>query len=91
MKILNSDGIDGPILKKIFSCENCKYLGNATVGLGGLPYKCYHNDIISSFKSKYDMFSGDISSEKTTPYFCPFLFKKERLEKIKNINDENNC
>lgn len=90
MKILNVDGVDGPSLIKIFSCDNCKYLGNASVAFGGLPYKCYHNDIVKNYKSTLQMFNGDISYDKITPDYCPFLFKKMLKEKLEEINNNLN-
>ena len=74
MKILNSDGNNGPKLIKIFSCDNCKFLGSATVTFGGMPYKCYHDDIVKNTKSTYHLFSGDIGYDKITPEYCPFLY-----------------
>lgn len=90
MKILNTDGNNGPTLIKIFSCNNCKFLGGATVAFGGMPYKCYHDEIVKNTKSTFQLFSGDIGYDKITPEYCPFLFKKMMKEKLKEINKKLN-
>lgn len=87
------DGADGPTLIKVFSCENCRFLGQAASSLSNLTYKCLHNDVIKGNKSKYSMILGNIGKDKITPDFCPYIFKKERYEKLiqlKEINDDVN-
>lgn len=85
---MNSNGKDGPTLKKIFSCEKCKYLSKAT--LNGVSsrykYKCYHDNIIST-STRFDVMLGDISHNMITPDFCPFLMKMNRTEKLKEIKN----
>ena len=83
---MNINGIEGPILKKVFTCDNCKYLSKATLnGISkGYKYKCYHNDMIKN-STRFNIMQGDISSEKITPDFCPFLKNKLRNEKLKEL------
>ena len=83
------EGIDGPSLIKIFSCENCRFLGKSTVVLNKLTYKCLHNDVIKSNMSTYSILTGNIGKEKITPYFCPYIFKKDRYEKLKQLKELN--
>jgi hypothetical protein len=87
VKELNANGTDGPNLIKIFSCDNCRFLGSASVGLYNSPYKCYHPDIIKTNRTSFTLMQGDIGKEKVTPDFCPYIFKKERYEKMKNIKE----
>jgi hypothetical protein len=86
---LNINGIDGPTLKKVFTCDGCKYLSTAT--LNGITskyqYKCYHDSIISK-NNRFNIMAGDITSDKITPEFCPFLLIKIRNEKLKELNDK---
>jgi len=84
---LNDGGIDGPILMKVFSCKDCRFLGTAAVGMYNYPYKCYHNDIIKTNRTSFTLMQGDIGKDKITPDFCPYIFKKERYEKMKNIKE----
>lgn len=90
MKLLNPDSVDGPIMIKIFSCNNCRFLGQATSAFGGLPYKCYHNDVVKNYKSSQQLFNGDIGYDKITPDDCPLLFKKMLKEKLEEINNNLN-
>lgn len=84
MKLLNINGKNGPNLKNIFSCENCKYLGKSAFNINK-PYKCYHDDAFLSGKTSYELMKGDIDENKITPDFCPFLVKQMRNEKLKEI------
>ena len=90
MKNLNENGNDGPTLIKIFSCEKCRFLGNAAIGLYFSPYKCLHNDVIKNNRTSFDLSKGDISKDKITPDFCPYIFKKERYEKLIELKKRNN-
>ena len=83
---MNPDGNDGPSVKSVFSCADCKFLGKPVIGAyGGVPYKCYHYDMIRDKSSPYLM-TGNISLDKITPSFCPLLMKKLRTEKLKELN-----
>ena len=86
---VNIDGIDGPILKKIFTCENCKFLGETTFSGYGVknPYRCYHPDIIKDKLNATIIATGDISDNKITPNFCPYILRKMRNEKLKELDE----
>lgn len=85
MKWLNkNNGNNGPKIKRVFTCEKCKFLCEATVFSKYNPYKCFHNDIIKD-QASYNLMNGDIGSDKIAPEFCPYLAKKTRLEKLKRI------
>lgn len=83
---MNINGKNGPTLKKIFSCDNCKYLINITLNniTHKYQYKCYHDDIIKN-NNRFNIMMGDVSADKITPYFCPFLINKMRNEKLKEL------
>lgn len=74
---------NGPTLINVFTCEGCKYLSQNTL-LGN--YKCYHDKILGEKLTPYSLLIGDIKSDKITPTFCPFLLRKIRSEKLKEIN-----
>jgi hypothetical protein len=79
--------MEGPILLKIFSCKDCEHLKKASLGYSTKnPYSCYHNDIIMK-KNGPQIMLGDIGKDKITPEFCPFIFKKTRLEKLKLLQN----
>jgi len=78
-------GNDGQKLKKIMSCDGCKYLSDSRILFGNYPYKCYQDDILKTKLNSYDLMNGDIEKSKTTPDFCPYLMKKLRNEKIKEL------
>ena len=86
---MNINGKEGPTLKKLFTCEYCKYLGSSVLGnLGRKQYKCYYNketktDTIKNLK----LIDGDIDSSKITPDFCPFLIKELRFEKLNELRN----
>jgi hypothetical protein len=84
---LNINGNDGPSLKKFFTCENCKWLSNSVLGMGGgsKPFKCFHDEIIRKYDSSFNLMLGDISEEMITPEICPYLIKKMRNEKLKEL------
>ena len=84
---MNINGEDGPIMKKIFTCEKCKYLSKAVLGVKK-PYKCFY-DLIVKGKISFDLMNGDIGTDMITPNFCPFLIKKLRNEKLKEIDEKN--
>lgn len=83
---MDSNGIEGPTLKKFFTCDGCKYLSNSTMGLGRKPYKCFHDNIIKN-STRFNIMMGDIDEHKITPNFCPFLILKERKEKLKELKN----
>jgi len=90
MTLLNIDGTDGPVLKQIFTCTDCKFLSKSTFGhYGKTPYKCYHDDIMKETKANMNIMIGDIGPDKITPDFCPFIVKKLRNEKLKEIYEAN--
>jgi len=83
------NGNTGPKIKKVFTCEGCKWLGD--VNYEYEIQSCLHPDVISSYKDDseimYKIFSGNLKKDLTTPMFCPYLLKKMRLEKLKDINE----
>ena len=89
MEIVNIDGVDGPVLKKIFTCQDCKFLGETTFGNYGIkkPFRCYHPDIIKDKLNMTTIASGDIGSDKITPIFCPYIVRKMRNEKLKELDN----
>ena len=89
MTLLNINGTDGPVLKQIFTCDSCRYLSKSAFGQYNkkTPYKCYHDDIMKDTKSNMNIMIGDISADKITPEFCPFLVKKMRNEKLKELDE----
>lgn len=86
---MNINGKNGPTLKQVFTCENCKWLGNSVLGgmTGRKPFKCFNAEI-SKYDSNLNIMLGNISEELITPKFCPFLLKKIRNEKLKEIENE---
>lgn len=87
---MNINGNEGPTLKKIFTCEDCKYLGKSVLGLlGRKPHKCYYYDKESGTVRDLKLIDGDIDVSKITPDFCPFLLKMNRFEKLKEISGYN--
>jgi len=78
--------MEGPVLLRIFSCKDCEHLKKASIGLAKNPYSCYHNDIIMK-KNGPQIMLGDIGKDKITPEFCPFLFKRQRVEKLKLLQN----
>ena len=85
---MNINGKDGPTLKKIFTCKGCKHLSNSVLGgLNGKPFKCFHNDLVMKYNTSFNLMMGDIGYEQITPENCPFLIKKMRNEKLKEIDE----
>ena len=83
---MNINGNEGPTLKKIFTCEDCKYLGKSVLGvLGRKQYKCYYCSKQTETIRDLKLIDGDIDSSKMTPEFCPFLLKKNRFEKLEEL------
>lgn len=83
-KRLTINGKEGPTLKHIFTCEECKWLGPAVFsGYGKHPFHCFSNELIQKYNSNFDLMKGDIGDEMITPEFCPYLIKKMRNEKLK--------
>jgi len=79
--------MEGPILLKVFSCKDCEHLKNAALGYSTKkPYSCYHDKIIMG-KNSPQLMLGNIGSDKITPEFCPFLFKQNRIEKLKLLQN----
>jgi len=87
--------LNGPKIKKIFSCDGCEFLDLSTFGkysknsniqkmLSNTPYKCYHDNIVKN-QNSFDLMAGDINEYKITPTFCPFLMNKMRNEKLKEL------
>lgn len=78
---------DGPTLKKVHFCDDCKFLSNATISIksGRYPYKCYHDDIIKKGLTSVEIMTGNIGHDKITPLFCPYLLKELRKEKLKAL------
>ena len=86
---MNLEGTDGPILKKIFSCKPCKWLGTSVgvMYVNNRPHKCLH----PNYTFNYDkFFDGDIGDDKITPLSCPYLLVKLRKEKLKEIENGDN-
>ena len=87
---MNINGKDGPTLKKIFTCDRCKWLGNSVLGsMGGRkPFKCFHDEILIKYNSSFNLMNGDIGEDLITPEICPYLIKRTRTEKLKEIENE---
>jgi len=89
---LNPNGIDGPTLKQIFICEGCKWLSMSILGSlsGTFPFKCFHNELLPGgrYDNQFNLLKGDIGIELITPDWCPYLLKKIRTEKLKELNNE---
>jgi hypothetical protein len=87
---LDIDGNAGPKIKKIFTCEGCEYLSSYPYGDNYIKRSCLHPDVLSKYGGDSQImmrvFVGNIDSNLTTPMFCPYLIKKLRYEKIKEIN-----
>ena len=86
---MNPNGIDGPTLKKLFTCENCKWLSNSVLGglSGKKPFKCYHDSFVNGYNTSFDLMMGNIGEDLITPENCPYLIKKMREEKLKELNE----
>jgi hypothetical protein len=86
---LNINGKDGPTLKHIFTCEGCKYLSNSVLGgwTGKYPFKCFHDELANGYNTSFDLMMGNIGEELITPENCPYLIKRMRTEKLKEINE----
>ncbi len=80
---MNINGKDGPTLKKIFTCEGCKYLSDSVSIYYKKPHKCYHPNIFNS--KSFNNMNGDIDINMITPDFCPFLIKEMRFEKLNEL------
>lgn len=81
---MNINGDEGPKLKYIFTCENCKYLGKSVLGkLGKFENRCFFYK--NEDNKLINLMDGNIGIEKITPDFCPFLIKKMRIEKLKEL------
>ena len=81
---MNINGNDGPTLKKVFSCDGCKWLSNSVLG-GQKPFKCFHDELITKYNTSFNLMLGDIGNELITPEICPYLMKKMRAEKLKEL------
>lgn len=83
-------GNAGPTIKKILICEGCQWLSDIK-GCEYKRYSCLHPDVISKYKDDseivYKIFVGTLNKDLSTPMFCPYILKKMRLEKIKEIDD----
>ena len=78
--------MEGPVLLRIFSCKNCEHLKKATLFTNGNPFMCFHDKIIKGLNG-VQLASGCIGRDKVTPDFCPFLFKQQRVEKLKLLQN----
>lgn len=80
---------EGPKIKKIFNCDGCKWLGH--IHEEYKKYSCLHPEVILQYKDDseviYKIFSGTINYDLKTPPFCPFLIKKLRKEKLKELKN----
>jgi hypothetical protein len=77
---LNINGNDGPTLKKVFTCEDCKWLSKASFN----GFICLHSDLVLN-KTSFQLMLGSINNDKITPKNCPYLKQKERVEKLKQL------
>ena len=85
---MNINGKDGPTLKQIFTCDGCKYLSYSVLGgMNGKPFKCFHDNLVMKYSTSFDLMKGDIGEELITPENCPYLIKRMRTEKLKEINE----
>ncbi len=88
---MNITGNTGPRIKKNFTCEGCDFLSSYPYESNYIKRSCLHPDVLSKYKNDGDMimkiFVGNLDSDLKTPLFCPYLIKKLRYEKLKNINE----
>ena len=84
---MNINRKDGPTLKNVFTCKDCKWLIRAVLG-STKPYKCFHDNNIKEYSNSFEYMLGDVGDELITPGICPYLIKRMRIEKLKNINYE---
>ena len=79
--------MEGPLLIRVFTCKDCIYLKNSPISFNTKkPYSCYHDNIVM-LKNGPQLMLGNIGSDKITPEFCPFLFKRQRVEKLKLLQN----
>lgn len=73
---MNLFGKEGPTSKQYFVCDNCKFLSETpkTIWFRNL---CLHPDLTAVYNF--------VDADKKTPFFCPFLLKKIREEKLINL------
>lgn len=87
---MDINGNIGPKIKKIFSCEGCKWLGDIIMNPREYQkYSCLHPDVISKYSEvdfMYKVFSSTLNEDLSTPMFCPYILKKMRLEKLKKLD-----
>jgi len=85
---MNINGKDGPTLKQVFTCEECKWLGPSLFsGYGKNSFHCFNNEFVEKYNSNFNLMNGDIGDEMITPEFCPSLIKRMRNEKLKELNE----
>ena len=85
---MNINGKDGPTLKRLFICEECKWLGPSVFsGYGKYPFHCFNEESPRKYNSNFNLMKGDIGDDMITPEFCPYLIKQMRNEKLKEINE----
>ncbi|MBN1214202.1 MAG: hypothetical protein JXA99_02045 [Candidatus Lokiarchaeota archaeon] len=82
--MVNESGNNGPTIRKVFFCTDCKYLKD---GGAIINSKCMHDDILNKDLSSWSFLVGEIKPDKMTPSICPFLMQKMREEKLKEINE----
>jgi hypothetical protein len=87
---LNINGREGPILKKVFTCDGCKWFGDAALSVGRKKYRCNHYSVIHGKSTSFELMMANIDFERITPDFCPFLMLKMRNEKLKELNNIKN-
>lgn len=78
--------MSGPVLLRVFSCKDCEHLKKATLFTNRTPYMCFHDNVIKEMNG-VQLVSGNIGKDKITPEFCPFLFKINRVEKLKSLQN----
>lgn len=83
---MNIHGREGPVLKRVFTCEGCKWLGASL----NKKYRCNHDSQIHGKTTSFQLMIGNIDGQKLTPDFCPYLMLKTRNEKLKQLNELKN-
>ena len=86
---MDISGNEGPKIKKVFTCVGCKWLGKGEGVYDNQKPSCFHPDIVSKYTDQefiLKTFMGTLNKDLSTPIFCPYLIKKLRYEKLKELN-----
>ena len=80
---MDINGNDGPtlVVTKKFYCTGCKWVTHAIL----LPNGCVCSDV-DWFGTMWGV-NNQLPKDLETPFWCPFLLKKLRKEKLKELNE----